>query len=188
MTGWPGMFRHLYGDEVPTLNRVICLRAAQDLGVCEDPPSSNRGVDIDGWNQLAGAPLGSFWCASWATAIWEDCNAEVPAKGRASCDNLVAWAKREKLWIQNDPVNREPKVLPGCMVIYTNGKKLSVSPDELDAIHVGVVVRVTPYLMSMEGNAALGGGFSNNGEAVVLRKVDLARVYGFITPRRRPGG
>lgn len=183
MPPWPGMLRFL-GPDIPKLNQLICFRAMQDLGVCEEPPSSNRGPDIDEWNQRAGAPRGSFWCASWATAVWEDCKVDLPFRGRASCDNLVAWAKREGLWILNDPVSRTPKVLPGCMVVYTDGKKLPGHPDELDAVHVGVVIRVTPYLMSLEGNANTGGAFSTNGEAVVLRRVDPRRVYGFIQPRR----
>lgn len=185
MPPWPSLFRHL-GDETPKLNLLICLRAAQDLAVCEDPPSTNRGKDIDDWNARAHAPKGSFWCASWATAVWEDCKVDVPSGGRGSCDNLVAWAKLQGLWVKNDPVARFPQVLPGSMVVYTNGHPLPNHPDELDAVHVGIVVRLTPYLMSMEGNASIGGAFSNNGEAVVLRKVDPRRVYGFITPRRTP--
>lgn len=183
MPPWPGMFRHL-GTDVPKLNVFICIRAAQDIGVCEDPPGSNRGKDIDAWNFRAHAPMGSFWCASWATAVWEDCSVDLPRAGRASCDNLVAWAKKQGLWIDNDPTTRFPEVLPGSMVVYTNGKKVARHLDELDAVHVGIVVRVTPYLMSIEGNAAIGGAFSNNGEAVVLRRVDMKRVYGFIKPRR----
>jgi hypothetical protein len=187
MPPWPGMFRHLKED-VPKLNVLICIRAAQDLAVCEEPPSSNRGPDIDAWNARAQAPKGSFWCASWATAVWEDCVVDLPPKGRASCDNLVRWAKQEGLWVKNDTVTRFPQVLPGSMVVYTNGDKLPGHPDELDAVHVGIVVRVTPYLMSMEGNASIGGAFSNNGEAVVLRRVDPRRVYGFISPRRTQKG
>lgn len=187
MPPWPSLFRHL-GEDVPKLNLLICLRAAQDLAVCEDPPSSNTGKDIDEWNVRAHAPRGSFWCASWATVVWEDSGCDLPARGRASCDNLVAWAKKNGLWIKNDPVSRFPQVLPGSMAVYTNGEKLAGHPDELDAVHVGLVIRVTPYLMSMEGNASIGGAFSANGEAVVLRKVDPRRVYGFISPRRKTVG
>ena len=183
MPPWPSLFRHL-GDDVPKLNLLVCIRAAQDLASCEDPPSSNRSTDIDAWNARAGAPKGSYWCASWATAVWEDCVVDLPKHGRASCDNLVAWAKREGLWIKSDPVNRQPKVLPGSLVLYTNWEKLPGHEDEFDAVHVGIVIRVTPYLMSMEGNAAIGGTFSANGEAVVLRKVDTRKVYGFVAPRR----
>lgn len=112
----------------------------------------------------------------------------LPTAGRASCDNLVAWAKKEGLWIENNPTSRSPEVLPGSLVIYTNGNKLPGSQNELDAIHVGVVIRLTPYLMSLEGNASLGGAFTPNGEAVVLRKVDTNRVYGFIKARSRTDG
>lgn len=184
MPNWPGLFRHL-GTSLPQLNLMICLRAVQDLGVCEDPPGSNGGPDINSWNLRAQAPAGSFWCASWATAVWEDAGASVPAIGRASCDELVMWGKANGSWVAHDPVTRTPEVFPGSLVVYTNGKPLASNPAEKDAVHVGVVVRVTPYLMSMEGNAALGGGFTNNGEAVVLRRVDMTRVYGFVAPRRK---
>lgn len=177
------MFRHLIG--LPTINQHICLRAAEDLAVCEEPPSSNRGPEIDVWNKRAGAPAGSYWCASWATAVWEDCGADLPAAGRASCDNIVAWAKKQGLWIKNDTLNREPKVFPGSLVVYTNGNKLPGTKDELDANHIGIVIRTVPYLMSLEGNASIGGAFSNNGEAVVLRRVDPRRVYGYVSPRAK---
>lgn len=39
-----------------------------------------------------------------------------------------------------------------------------------DARHIGLVVRLSP-LLTVEGNAAWGGAFTRNGEAVVLRRV-----------------
>lgn len=182
MAGWPSMLRHL-GEDIPYLNRLICLRALSDVAaVCEEPPGSNRGKAIDEYNRRAEAPLGSFWCASWATAVWEDCKVDLPKKRRASCDELVQWAMQEGLWIEHRPFDRQPEVLPGYLVLYTNGETLPNG--RKDAVHVGIVVRVMPYLLSIEGNAAFGGIFSTNGEAVVLKRPELRRVYGFIAPRR----
>ncbi len=181
---WPSALRHL-GDDVPYLNKLICMRAMLDIAsVCEEPPSSNRGKDIDEYNKRAGSPLGSFWCASWVTAVWEDCKVDLPKQDRASCDQLVDWAIKEGLWVPHDPLNREKKVLPGSLVLYTNGRPLPGRRDRLDAVHVGIVVRVMPYLLSIEGNAAYGGIFSTNGEAVVLKRPEIRRVYGFVSPRR----
>lgn len=180
---WPILFEHI-SPLVPPVNHEICMRAVQDLAICEEPPSSNRGPRIDQYVKRAGSPLGSYWCAAWTTAVWEDAGASVPAQDRASCDVLVDWAMKRGAWVPNDPVARDPKVREGSMVIYTNHSKLPGST-RLDATHVGIVVRVMPYLISLEGNAAFGGVFSTNGEAVVLRRVDPRNVYGFITPQAK---
>jgi hypothetical protein len=158
MAGW-------LSDEVPHLNRLIVMRALCDLGICETPEGSNRGGRIDGYNRRAGAPLGSYGCASWATAVWVDCRATVPPTSRASCDVVMAWAQREGQWSRRAPV-------VGAFVLYGT---------EADASHIGILIRTAPYLISIEGNAAWGG-HSRNGEAVVCRRVDLARVVGFVHP------
>lgn len=177
---WPHIFPW-FTDALPVLNRQIVMRALQDLGTCEEPAGSNRGERIDEWNKRAGSPLGSFWCASWATSVWEDAGAEVPFSERASCDRIVSWALHESLWIPNNSVSRDPRVYEGHFVVYTNREKLASG--NLDAVHIGVVIRCAPYLLSLEGNSSLGGAFSANGEAVVLRRVDVRRVYGFVRPR-----
>lgn len=151
--------------ELPLLNRLIVMRTLCDLGVCENPPGSNRGGRIDEYNRRAGAPLGSYWCSSWSTAVWEDCGAGLPPSARASCDVVRAWAKERGQWFMT------PK--EGAFVLYGT---------EADASHIGIVVRVKPYVLSIEGNAAFGG-HSRNGEAVVLRRVDLAKVLGFVHPQ-----
>lgn len=179
---WPSLLRHL-GPDVPPLNRLICMRALTDVAaVCEEPASSNRGSDIDDYNRRAGSPLGSFWCASWATAVWEDCKVDVPKHSRAATNEIVDWAMKEKLWIPHDPVKRDPVVLPGSLVLYTNGETLPNGRKK--TVHVGIAVRMVPYLLTIEGNAAFGGIFSNNGEAVVLKRPELRRIYGFVAPRR----
>ena len=67
-------------------------RALRDVFLMEAPPGSNRSTTIDAYNTRAGAPLGSPYCASAATAWWEDVGLEVPASDRASCDVLYKWA------------------------------------------------------------------------------------------------
>lgn len=151
---------------VPALNRNIVKRALCDIGICEIPPGSNRSGRIDFYNQQTHAPLGSFWCASAVTAWYREAGADVPPKAQASCDVWMEWAKKEGLW------HKEPTY--GAAVVY--GK-----PG--DANHIGVVVRLTPLLLSVEGNTSIGGEFSRNGVAVDLKEVSRSRVLGYIHPR-----
>lgn len=166
---WPSVAGWLL-PELPGLNKAIVFRALADVGICENPPSSNRSGRIDAVNNRAGAPLGSYWCASEATACYVDAGADVPPSGRASCDAIMTWAKKEGLWVPKGAT-----VLPGYMVLYGT---------PADAHHVGIVIRESPYQISVEGNTAFSG-FSTNGEAVLVKKVDLPRVVGYVRPRAR---
>jgi len=165
------MMGHL-GPDVPPLNLAICYRAVADLAICELPPGSNRSGRIDTYNRRAEAPVASYWCCAWATAVWEDAGAEVPPHARASCDVLVEWA------MQRGTFHSEP--IAGAIVVYTSGQHLASGA--LDAVHVGIVVRVTPLLLSLEGNAAFTSD-SRNGEAVLLKEITRARVMGYVHPR-----
>lgn len=165
---WPCMCGWL-PDDLPQFQKAIVFRAFADCGICEQPMSSNRGGRIDEYNKRAGAPLGSYWCASWATAVWEDCGVRVPKADRASTNALMAWAKKEGLW-HSTPVI-------GAMVIYgVNGH----------AEHVGIVIRTDPMLRSLEGNAGVAGGVTRNGEGVEMKVVAVNRVLGYIHPQLEP--
>jgi hypothetical protein len=173
---WPSVAGWLTPD-LPMLNKAIVFRCFHDLVTCEKPAGSNRGGRIDTYNKRGGSPVGSYWCMNWATAVWVDAGADVPDRDRGSCDVTWHWGKRQGLEIKQ-PV-------PGAMVVYTNWRKLTAGPfaGELDAVHVGIVLRTDPYLVSAEGNASWGGSFSANGEAVLLKRVDSGRVLGYIKPR-----
>lgn len=154
----------------PAIQIAIVKRALLDVGICEDPPGSNKSGRITEYNRAAGAPVGSYWCAAAVFAWWREAGADVPSlsSGPASCDTWMTWAMRERLW--------ESKPAPGAAVVYgTPG----------DASHIGVVVRVTPLLLSVEGNTSIGGEFSRNGVAVDLKEVNRPRVLGYIYPRER---
>jgi hypothetical protein len=153
-------------DDLSQLQKAIVYRAFADAGICEMPPSSNRGGRIDEYNRRAGAPLGSYWCASWATAVWEDCGAALPKADRASTNALMQWAKKEGLWHSTPVV--------GAMVIYgANGH----------AEHVGIIIRTDPMERSLEGNAGVAGGVTRNGEGVEMKVVAKSRVLGYVYPR-----
>lgn len=150
--------------DTPELQRNIVKRAICDVGICEMPPGSNRSGRIDEYNKKSGAPVGSYWCASWAGAVWWEAGSEKLPSGYASCDNFMAWAKRTNRWTD------EPGY--GYAVLY--GK-----PG--DASHIGIVVRLDPILLNVEGNTSFAG-FSRNGVAVDLKPVDTRRVLGYASP------
>ena len=166
---WPSTAGWL-SPSVPALNKAIVFRAMADIGICEMPPSSNRSGRIDAYNTRAGAPLGSYWCASAVTTWYVDAGADVPGTGRASCDVIMQWAKKQGLFVP-----KAGPVLPGYMVLYGL---------ETDAEHIGLVIRESPYQISVEGNTSFSG-FSRNGEAVLVKRVDSARVVGYVRPRSR---
>lgn len=160
--------RHL-PKETPDLIRSLIARAIADVSaVVEEPVGSNRGPIIDEYNRRAGAPVASYWCASAAGAWWVDCGMPVPM-GYASCDNWMAWAKKTGRW------SLKPAL--GALVLY--GK-----PG--DANHIGLISRVSPLVLSIEGNTTVEGGsaeLSRNGTAVSQKVVNAADpVLGYVLP------
>jgi len=151
-------------DDLPALQRRIVERALADVGICENPPGSNRSGVIDGYNTAVGAPVGSYWCAAAVAAWFRESGAAIPA-GAASCDRWMLWAQSRGLWVE--------RPTPGAAVVYG-------VPG--DAQHIGVVIRLTPILLSIEGNTTLGGDYSRNGVAVDLKQVNARRLLGYIVP------
>lgn len=144
--------------------RLVIQRALADVGICEIPPGSNRSGVIDGYNDLAGVAHGSYWCASALGAWYRDAGLRVPS-GYASCDNWLRWGKVEGTWVTTPQL--------GAAVLYGVGE---------DAQHIGIVVRIDPLVLTVEGNTSIGGQFSRNGVAVDLKEVNRARLLGYIIP------
>jgi hypothetical protein len=127
-------------------------RALKDVGILETAP--NRSARIDSYNLAAGVVVGSYWCASACGAWWREAGYAVPA-GYASCDNWMAWAKATKRW------RTVPEL--GSAVLYGKGT---------DAKHIGLIVRLQPQVLSVEGNTTIeGSAFEPNGTAVALKRV-----------------
>jgi hypothetical protein len=155
--------------------------AHQDIGVREKPRGSNRGARIDHYSQIAGAPLGSYWCASALTTWWKEAGLEVPplaatwwvqhklpVSGPAACKAWVHWALLTNRW------SHEPKI--GAGIIY--------GVDMKSAEHCGLCVEWDPIdgtHFSIEGNTTLDG-YSRNGEVVTLKTVRTARLLGYVYP------
>jgi hypothetical protein len=150
-------------DPVAPLHRSVCRHAHSKVGTWEDM-GPNRGKLIDEWNGRAGVPLGSYWCASFVAAMWEDGGqGEVPPPlQRSSCDAWLNWAH------QTGRYSKTPYY--GSAVVYG-------IPG--DASHIGIVVRLNPVICVVEGNTSMNG-FSRNGVAVDFKEAALNRVLGYV--------
>ena len=131
--------------------------ACKYIGVTEDPIGSNRSLLIDKWNTNVHAPLGSFWCASFVSAIaieWElESGYNWPLCFSADCDVWLANAKKHK-----------------CLSSEGQHGDLVILVSDNDAYHIGIISgsSETGTLMSIEGNSNNDG--SRNGYMVAKRE------------------
>src|SRR6266853_1913365 len=137
-------------DRLSPFVRCALDFALSNIGVCENPPGSNRGPEIDAWAREFGSPLGSFWCALAVGKARKEGGLWVPAHDVGSCNEWVYQARQAKLV--------SPTPVPGAAVVYTNNKGFDDGRylGQLDAVHIGLVLRVEPVRMSIEGNTTLG--------------------------------
>jgi len=149
--------------------------ALTNIGVSEEPPGSNRGPEIDAWTRELGSPLGSFWCAIAVAKARKEGGLWIPHMMAGTCNEWVYEAEGIGLLLEN-PV-------PGAAVVYTNHVRIAGGryDGQLQAVHVGLVLRDEPVLMSIEGNTTLGR-FDRNGYVQTLKEVDRSRVLCYIAP------
>lgn len=165
---WPSLAGWL-DDSVSPLEKAIVLRAFCDILIAEMPLGSNRSGRIDTYNQRAGAPLESYYCASWMSCVFEDCGADTPPLGlRTSCHEWQEWAKRVGC--------ASAEARPGYGVIYHN--------DAGYANHCGIAVRTSPLLRSVEANTTVAG-YNRNGNGMEAKIIDPNRVSCYIKPRKK---
>lgn len=149
--------------------------ALENIGVCEDPVGSNRGPEIDVWAREFGSPAGSFWCAIAVAKARKEGGLWIPAHDAGACNEWLYEARLLRL-TTDTPV-------PRAAVLYTNRVPVPSGPyaGQLDVVHVGLVLRVTPVLMSIEGNTTLGK-YDRNGYVQTLKEVDRSRVLCYVLP------
>jgi hypothetical protein len=166
MTTPPPLAPWLPANTAPHVAAVV-RHALARVGVCEMPLGSNRSGLIDEWARNAGAALGSFWCANFATECWRAAGLPTAGKGKdPSCDLLMAWAKATGRWSTTSSL--------GALVFY--------GPHADDATHVAVVVRLSPVTLVVGGNERFGAVASRNGVAVQLRAEQRTDILGYAHP------
>lgn len=137
--------------------------AEKYIGTKEDPIGSNRGALIDRWNASVNAPIGSFWCASFVSAValeWEfKSGLDWPLCLSADCDVWLASAKKHGV------LHRTPQA--GDLVLLVK----TLTSGRQDAFHIGIIAGTNEndVWMSIEGNSNNDG--SRNGYEVVHRPV-----------------
>ena len=150
------------------IGSAIAKSAIDDVGIHEEPMSSNRGKYIDEYNLLAESPVGSYWCGNFVGYHFKKCGAKTP-KFTGRCQDWVQWAQANNLWIATPEI--------GSAVIYGDsaGK----------AEHMGIVVCVPPKF-SVEGNTSLDG-YSRNGDVVSLKSFSkpTRTVLGYVRAESR---
>lgn len=132
--------------------------ALEWVGTKEEPEGSNRGFHIDLWNRACNVPVGSFWCATFLSAVatrlkfLTGTNWELGTS--ADCDQWLSRAKKLGIVYQT----------PRKGDIFVVMAKGSLH----DAVHIGIVGGFDGgEWWSIEGNSNLDG--SRNGTAVVKR-------------------
>ena len=86
--------------------------------------------------------------------------------GPASCNNWVAWAKKNNRWSSTPVI--------GAAALYFTGTK---------AHHIGLVAAITNNgrIVTIEGNTT-GGGFNRDGVGVFQKQPKLTSIGGFVLP------
>ena len=165
----------LYGQQLsPGVFNALYF-ALTHVGVCEVPPGSNRGPEIDAWCQEFRSPLGSYWCAIAVGKARKAGGLWIPSECVGACNEWVCQATKDGLTTMTP--------IPGAAVVYGNGTHVEGGPydGQLDAVHIGIVLRVEPVVLSIEGNTTIEGE-SRNGWIQTLKEVDRAHVLTYVLP------
>ena len=149
--------------------------ALTNIRVRDNPVGSNRGREIDAWARELGAALGSFWCPLAVAMARKEGGLWIPSHHAGNCNEWMCQACDVGLFSE--------RPVPGAAVLYTNFQTLLTGPyfGLLDTVHIGLVLRVNPVLLSIEGKTTLGK-YDRRGWVQTLRKVDRSRVIGFVLP------
>lgn len=139
------------------LGEAALKEARARIGVREKPLGSNRGQEVDSYNQRSGAPPGSFWCMSFVYFCVDEASKKLgkanPLPKTASCSKLYNWAKA------NGRLTSRPE--PGDVFLCIGG--------DTGHFHTGFVDRkpFSERFATVEGNSNDEG--SSNGIEVAHR-------------------
>jgi peptidoglycan hydrolase-like protein with peptidoglycan-binding domain len=139
----------LHPDVAPAMDQALAL-----VGTVEDPPGSNRGTLIDALNKNAGIPLGSPWCAAFATGMYAYSPKNPFAKGIGSAYKISEWGKKQKCTVEAKGV-----AMGGDILVILRGDGHG---------HVGLVAAdLGDKVATIEGNSG------NAVKQLIRKKADL---------------
>ncbi len=162
---WGALFGRttVYASAPKSRNKLIAKVleiATGEIGVCEDPPGSNKGKRIGEYQRSAGIDSGEPWCVAFVFFCFANAARLLKTKNpmeEADCKTgsvLDLWnrARRAKgvtLVLHDDALNDPSKVKPGMIFAISTGGGNG---------HVGLVANVTGNrLETIEGNTNDGG-------------------------------
>lgn len=121
------------------------------------------------WIANAGSPPGSSWCACFAWNMW-NASGETPL-GDGACET---WHENA---IANGRFLHVAQAEPGDVILFGFGTPQS------HADHCGIVARLAtdggvPYVYTVEGNSAAGGGPHGNGVYAHRWKINDPAIIG----------
>jgi hypothetical protein len=157
----------------PAICEAIIRRAQRDIPIIENPAGSNRSPEIDAMCKRFGVPLASYWCALWVSDVWKDAGAEIPPVSNAKawhpaiCQTWLEWS------FETGRFSSRPGL--GFAALFgTDGNQ--------PAKHIACcVVALSPHVYALEGNTS-EAGFSRNGELAALKRTNLERLIGYVSP------
>lgn len=125
--------------------------------------SINRSIEIDSFNTNVGVPLGSPWCASYISWVYNHFNIINP--NSAWSPN---WAlKKDRIWDKNLKNNINIKQGDVSTFYYSNIGRVG---------HVEIIYKVDDkYIYTIGGNT--DGSGNREGDGCYRKKRELSKVY-----------
>jgi hypothetical protein len=149
------------GQNLDSIRNSVIDYAKYYLFVREIYP--NRSAEIDSFNRNVKVTMGSPWCASYVSWVFDKNNIINPHS---------AWSPnfaqtKDQIW-KSKGVNTV-KLMPGDVVTfyYSNLQRVG---------HVGIIYKIDKdYILTVEGNT--NGAGSREGDGVYLKKRELIKCY-----------
>ncbi|HEX4957330.1 MAG TPA: CHAP domain-containing protein [Lacibacter sp.] len=170
-----GMNTIVITDTAPNLLLTEAVKVAiSQIGVMEDPPTSNRGPEVDQYLASVGLPPGLFWCAAFVYWCFDKASVKSGKKNPLVKTGHVMthWNKTTGKKISTaDAVNKPSLIKPGHIFIMNTGGSSG---------HTGIVEKVEGgFVHTIEGNSNNAG--SRNGIGVFRLQRKIAKINrGFI--------
>ena len=140
------------------MKRLVVPTAEQFVGWVKEATGANDGPWVEAIQRVTGNRRGDAWCASFVAVVLDLAyRGRNPLPRTASCDALLAFARTHERLV--------PEPEPGDVFLVLKTAD--------DAVHTGVVTRVTPDTVgTIEGNTNPGGAVDGDG---VYRRTRLRR-------------